>query len=550
MAFEPTERLTLGRTGLSVTRLGFGGASIGGLFAAVDDDDAIATVAPRLGPRGPATFDVAPLYGYGAARATDRARRSPTGRATSSSSRRRSAGSSAPRRIPPDADVDRQALDGRDDAFYVRTAGRPASSSTTAPTASAARSRRASSGSASTGSTSPSSTTPTTIGRRPSARPTRRSTGCASEGTDPRRSAPGMNQSAMLARFAREGDFDVFLLAGRYTLLDQDALPTLLPLCVERGIAILVGGVMNSGVLADPRPGSRFDYRPAPPDGRRARPPARRRSATRHGVPLRAAAIQFPLAHPAVAVARSPASAGRPSRRVPGADAAADPRRPLGGAAAEGLIAAEAPVPADHAVIVDAHHHFWDPAGADYPWLTDELAAIRRPFGPTTSRRCSTAAGIDATILVQTRSSLEETREFLATAPPTPFVRGRRRLGRPDRPRRRRHHRRAPRRPGRRSPRRDPPPGPRRARPDWLLRDDVRRGIARRRRGGPRLRPARPAARAAGRARARRGAARRPVRHRPSRQAADPRRRAAAVGGPVAAVRRARRTSRARSPAW
>ena len=46
-----------------------------------------------------------------------------------------------------------------------------------------------------------------------------------------------MNQSAMLARFAREGDLDVFLLAGRYTLLDQDALDELLPLCVERGIA-------------------------------------------------------------------------------------------------------------------------------------------------------------------------------------------------------------------------------------------------------------------------------------------------------------------------
>ena len=66
----------------------------------------------------------------------------------------------------------------------------------------------------------------------------------------------GMNQSAMLARFAREGDFDVFLLAGRYTLLDQEALPELLPLCVERGIAIVLGGVMNSGILADPRPGA------------------------------------------------------------------------------------------------------------------------------------------------------------------------------------------------------------------------------------------------------------------------------------------------------
>jgi D-threo-aldose 1-dehydrogenase len=109
----------------------------------------------------------------------------------------------------------------------------------------------------------------------------------------------GMNQSGMLARFAREGDFDVFLLAGRYTLLDQEALAELLPVCVERGIGILLGGVMNSGVLADPRPGSRFNYRQAPPAIVER---ARRLAAVcdRHGVPLRAAAVQFPLAHPAV----------------------------------------------------------------------------------------------------------------------------------------------------------------------------------------------------------------------------------------------------------
>ena len=70
----------------------------------------------------------------------------------------------------------------------------------------------------------------------------------------------------MLVRFAREADVDVFLLAGRYTLLDQDALPELLPLCLERGIAVLVGGVMNSGVLADPRPGARSTMEPVPPE--------------------------------------------------------------------------------------------------------------------------------------------------------------------------------------------------------------------------------------------------------------------------------------------
>jgi L-fucono-1,5-lactonase len=75
-------------------------------------------------------------------------------------------------------------------------------------------------------------------------------------------------------------------------------------------------------------------------------------------------------------------------------------------------------------VIVDAHHHFWDPATADYPWMTDELAMIRRAFTPDDLAPLLGAAGVDATVLVQTRSSLEETREFLATAAVTPFIRG------------------------------------------------------------------------------------------------------------------------------
>jgi L-fuconolactonase len=75
-------------------------------------------------------------------------------------------------------------------------------------------------------------------------------------------------------------------------------------------------------------------------------------------------------------------------------------------------------------MIVDAHHHFWDPARADYPWLTDELATIRRAFGPEDLEPLIRAAGVDATVLVQTRSSLDETVEFLEIADRTPFVRG------------------------------------------------------------------------------------------------------------------------------
>jgi D-threo-aldose 1-dehydrogenase len=109
----------------------------------------------------------------------------------------------------------------------------------------------------------------------------------------------GMNQAEMLVRFAREGNFDCFLLAGRYTLLDQVALKELLPLCVERGIAIIAAGVYNSGILADPKPGARYNYVPAPQELlERAR--RIRAVCDRHGVPLKAAAIQFPPAHPAV----------------------------------------------------------------------------------------------------------------------------------------------------------------------------------------------------------------------------------------------------------
>lgn len=74
--------------------------------------------------------------------------------------------------------------------------------------------------------------------------------------------------------------------------------------------------------------------------------------------------------------------------------------------------------------MIDAHHHFWDPARAEYPWLTDEFAAIRRAFGPDDLEPELAATGVTATVLVQTRSSLTETEEFLAIAATSPFVRG------------------------------------------------------------------------------------------------------------------------------
>ncbi|KAJ55456.1 aldo/keto reductase [Actibacterium mucosum KCTC 23349] len=109
----------------------------------------------------------------------------------------------------------------------------------------------------------------------------------------------GMNQWEMLSNFMDHGHWDAFLLAGRYTLLDQTGLPELLPKCVDAGTAIIAGGVYNSGLLADPRPGITYNYMPVTED---ILAQALRIKAVceAHDVPLKAAAIQFPLAHPAV----------------------------------------------------------------------------------------------------------------------------------------------------------------------------------------------------------------------------------------------------------
>lgn len=107
----------------------------------------------------------------------------------------------------------------------------------------------------------------------------------------------GMNQTPMLARFARESDPDCFLVAGRYTVLDRSAADELLPLCEERRIGVIAGGVFNSGVLAG---GTTFDYETAPPDVV-TRVAELHEICLRHSVPLAAAAVQFPRRHPAVA---------------------------------------------------------------------------------------------------------------------------------------------------------------------------------------------------------------------------------------------------------
>jgi D-threo-aldose 1-dehydrogenase len=116
----------------------------------------------------------------------------------------------------------------------------------------------------------------------------------------------GTNLASTAVELVARGEVDVVLLAGRYTLLDRSAEDELLPLCAERGVPVLAAGVFNSGILAG---GSTFHYERAP-DEILARRRALEAMCARYDVPLPAAALQFPLRHPAVASvvvgARSP----------------------------------------------------------------------------------------------------------------------------------------------------------------------------------------------------------------------------------------------------
>jgi D-threo-aldose 1-dehydrogenase len=110
----------------------------------------------------------------------------------------------------------------------------------------------------------------------------------------------GMNQTGMLTRFVRETDIDVVLVAGRYTLLDRTAADALLPAALDRGVSVIAGGVFNSGLLAAPTPDATYDYAAAP-GSLISRALRLQEICAQAGVPLRAAAARFPLAHPAVA---------------------------------------------------------------------------------------------------------------------------------------------------------------------------------------------------------------------------------------------------------
>ena len=155
----------------------------------------------------------------------------------------------------------------------------------------------------------------------------------------------GINEWDVAEKLARAGDFDLFLLAGRYTLLEQAALDSFLPYCVERGIGVVLGGAFNSGVLATGAvEGARYNYEAAP-GWVMEKTRALEAVCARHGVALPAAALRFPLAHPAVACVIPGARAAGEVERAVDTFAADIPAALWAELKAEGLLREDAPVP-------------------------------------------------------------------------------------------------------------------------------------------------------------------------------------------------------------
>ena len=277
--------MPLGRTGLTVTRLGLGTAPLGGLYEAVSDQ-AACEVVERAWARGVRLFDTAPLYGYGLAE-----RR--LGTALRSLPRREVVLATKVGRLlrpgaPPDPTQDFKGTSASINPVFDFSAD----------------------GVLRSFEESLQRLGLDQVDILHLHDPDRHHEQALGEGypvlADLRRQGmiravgAGMNQAEMLARLAREADFDCFVLAGRYTLLDQSGLQELLPLCQAMGIAVIAGGVYNSGILADPGPGARYDYAPTPA-AILERAQRLQAICRRHRVPLKAAAIQFPFGHPAVA---------------------------------------------------------------------------------------------------------------------------------------------------------------------------------------------------------------------------------------------------------
>jgi len=155
----------------------------------------------------------------------------------------------------------------------------------------------------------------------------------------------GVNEPNIAERFAKDCDPDAILLAGRYSLLEQPALATFLPLMEKRNIGVILGGVFNSGILATGAiPGARYDYAPAPPEIME-RVAKMESACRRHDTPLRRAALHFALGHPAVSsLVLGAVSPNEVAEQV--ADLSSPPPTALwADLVSEGLLSPDAPTP-------------------------------------------------------------------------------------------------------------------------------------------------------------------------------------------------------------
>jgi D-threo-aldose 1-dehydrogenase len=322
-------QVNLGRTGLLVSEMIFGGAPIGGLFAPVSEDQATAALEAAW-TAGIRAFDTAPHYGVGLSE--QRIARFLAGRRRGDVVLATKVGR---RLVPADGDVE-----GADGFYGTPRLARVRDYSRDGVLASLEDSMRR------LGTDridiafihDPDDHAEEALdGAYPALEQLR------SEGTI-RAVGVGMNQAPLLEWFVERADLDCVLMAGRYSLLDTAAADSLFPACQRRGVAVLAAGVFNSGILADPRPGATYDYAPAPA-GLLDRAQRIRAVCARHGVPIGAAAIRFVLRHPAVTAVVVGARAAAEVTEDVGYLVAAVPEELFGELAAEGLTPAAADRP-------------------------------------------------------------------------------------------------------------------------------------------------------------------------------------------------------------
>lgn len=294
----PLPKRRLGRTSLEICTLGFGGAGIGNLYRPLSDEDATAAVQASFAA-GVRYFDTAPFYGFGLSE-----QRLGTALGSEGASVVRS--TKVGRRLVPTGPQDANV--GRDGYFSPR----PFAPVFDYSYDSVMRSHEESLqrlgvarvdillchdiGRLTHGAQHEARVGEFLDGGYPAMRELRESGAVRAIGL-------GVNESEVCLELLQRCEFDCILLAGRYTLLEQKPLEDLLPLCEARGVSIIAGGPFNSGILAaGSQDSSRSHYNYEPPPAAIVEKVRQLEAACEEfSVPLQAAALQFPLGHPAVA---------------------------------------------------------------------------------------------------------------------------------------------------------------------------------------------------------------------------------------------------------